>query len=358
MRQRCLAILHHPIKPSPMKTNHRLNVWHILFLLLLMAGTVWMIRRNAASADWQAHEGSIFGTYYRITYASPESFEEEVLRELQAVDASLSMFNENSTVARINRGETAKADERLVEVFRLAQEVSAATDGAFDVTVAPLVNAWGFGYKNRTAVTPEMVDSMLEFVGWQKVTLASSGNIQKSDPRLMMDFSAIAKGYGVDCAARVLERHGVEDYCVDIGGEMRVKGHNAKGNIWTIGIQHPQKPAEGGVQNSLMAVRLTDCGLATSGNYNRYYIRNGKRISHTIDPKTGQPAGHTLLSATVRAKDCATADALATAFMSMGSAAAIRYLDAHADVSACLISADSLGQPQVVLRGKWDVAGK
>lgn len=337
----------------PSSKSKRPNLLRILFLLALMAGTVWIIRKHAAPT-WHENSGRIFGTTYTIKYCADRDLSPEILAELQAVDRSLSMFNPQSTIARINRNDTDTADARLAEIFQLSNRISQSTEGAFDVTVAPLVNAWGFGFENADSITPEQVDSILQFVGWNKVTL-QQGRIRKQDRRIMMDFSAVAKGYGVDCAARILEKHGVKDYYVWIGGEMRIKGHNPDGKVWVIGIQNPTTDsADPASQIPQTAVRLTDCALATSGNYNRYYIKDGRRIAHTIDPHTGYPAGHSLLSATVRAHDCATADALATAFMSMGTDKALAYLKEHTDVAAYLISADSLGRPLIHKSGAWD----
>lgn len=329
-----------------------INLPRLLFLLVLMVATVWIIRRHNQATTWQDNRGEIFGTYYRVQYACKEDLGEAFLAELQAVDNSLSMFNKSSLISRINRNETDTTDQRLRQVLQLSLDVWRATDGAFDVTVAPLVSAWGFGLQRADSVTPQLVDSLRQFVGSAHLTLTPEGRIHKADPRLQMDFSAVAKGYGVDCVADVLERHGVTDYAVWIGGEMRMKGHNPEGESWTIGIQDPTGTTQAGTDKMQTAVLLGDCGLATSGDYLRFYVKDGRKISHTIDPRTGYPAGQSLLSATVRTNDCATADALATAFMVMGTEAALRYLDAHPEVAAYLIC-DEKGKTVVHKRGKW-----
>ena len=329
-----------------------LNLSRILFLLALTVATIWIIRRHNQPTHWQDNRGEIFGTYYRVQYAANEDLGKAFLAELQAVDNSLSMFNQLSLISRINRNETDTTDLRLRHVLQLSLDVWRATDVAFDVTVAPLVSAWGFGLQRADSVTPQLIDSLMQFVGSARLTLTPDGRIRKADPRLQMDFSAVAKGYGVDCVANVLERHGIKDYAVWIGGEMRMKGHNPEGKPWTIGIQNPKDDAASGKETMQTAVQLGDCGLATSGDYLRYYVKDGRKISHTIDPRTGYPAGQSLLSATVRTADCATADALATAFMTMGTEAALRYLDAHPEVAAYLIC-DENGRTVVHKRGEW-----
>ena len=330
-----------------------INLPRILFLLALTVATIWIIRRHNQPPTWQDNRGEIFGTYYRVQYAANEDLGADFLAELKAVDNSLSMFNKSSLVSRINRNETDTTDQRLRQVLQLSLDVWRATDGAFDVTVAPLVSAWGFGLQRADSVTPQLVDSLMQFVGSARLPRPPEGRLRKADPRLQMDFSAVAKGYGVDCVANLLERHGVSDYAVWIGGEMRMKGHNPEGKPWTIGIQNPTYKAAGTDNNNMQtAVLLGDCGLATSGDYLRYYVKAGRKISHTIDPRTGYPAGQSLLSATVRTADCATADALATAFMTLGTEAALRYLDAHPEVAAYLIC-DEKGKTVVHKRGKW-----
>ena len=333
-----------------------INFPRILFLLVLTVATIWIIRRHNQPATWQDNRGEIFGTYYRVQYNCNEDLGEAFLAELQAVDNSLSMFNKSSLISRINRNETDTTDHRLRQVLQLSLDIWRATDGAFDVTVAPLVSAWGFGLQRADSVTPQLIDSLMQFVGSARLTLTPEGRIRKADPRLQMDFSAVAKGYGVDCVANLLERHGISDYAVWIGGEMRMKGHNPEGKPWTIGIQNPTEKAAGTDNNNVQtAVLLGNCGLATSGDYLRYYVKDGRKISHTIDPRTGYPAGQSLLSVTVRTADCATADALATAFMTMGTKAALRYLDAHPEVAAYLIC-DENGRTIVHKRGEWQEA--
>jgi thiamine biosynthesis lipoprotein len=214
------------------------------------------------------------------------------------------------------------------EVYLLAQKVNQDTDGAFDISVAPLVNAWGFGFKHQQMPTPEQVDSLLKI-------------------RDQMDFSAIAKGFGCDVVARFLSSKGIRNYMVEIGGEVVVSGTNPQGKPWQIGVTKPVDDTlnvEGELQTVLA---LTDKALATSGNYRNFYYQGGRKVAHTIDPRTGYPVQHSLLSATVLADDCATADAYATSFMVLGLDSARMVLDRHPELMAYLIYSDSLGELRV-----------
>lgn len=351
----------------------------IVFLVALIVGTVLIIRENSRKS-YQRDEGRIFGTIYHITYQSGENLHAQILAELQRVDQSLSMFNDSSTISRINRNETVdlSADSLFVEVFELAQRIANDTDGAFDITVAPLVNAWGFGFKNEQMPSDAAVDSLRTFVGYKKVALVpdetssrqssphSVGQrgaaIRKDDPRTMLDCSAIAKGFGCDLVARFFRQRGIENYMIEVGGEVVVGGVNEKGEKWHIGVTKPesapsQPPPNGGgeLQTILeLPIKLSPppsgggregafTALATSGNYRNFYVKDGKRYAHTIDPRTGRPVQHSILSATVIADNCATADAYATAFMVLGLDGALRILDRHPDLLAYLIYTDENG---------------
>lgn len=274
---------------------------------------------------WQHDEGLVFGTVYSITYQHGDNLQQEIEAELQKVDQEFSMFNERSTVARINRGDSAV--ERSVmfqEVYELAQTVNRDTHGAFDISVAPLVNAWGFGFKNKQMPTAEQVDSLLQI-------------------RSQMDFAAIAKGYGCDVVARLLQSKGISEYMVEIGGEVVVHGRSPRGKDWHIGVNKPVEDSlsvDGELQTVL---HLTDIAMATSGNYRNFYYHGGRKYAHTIDPRTGYPVQHELLSATVLASDCATADAYATSFMVLGLDSAKSVLARHPEMQAYLIYTDKAG---------------
>lgn len=310
-------------------------IWQLPFLLLLIVGTILIIRQQQAM-PYQLNKGPVFGTFYTINYQSDKDYHEEIKAALQDVDDALSMFNEQSIISHINRGDDGKANDMFMEVFNKAMEVSKETDGAFDITVAPLVNAWGFGFKNGEMPTRQQVDSIRQFIGWKKVT-AEGKTIKKTDRRVMLDCSAIAKGYGVDVVARLLKDKGITNFMVEIGGEIITKGISPKRVPWKIGVI---KPTEDSLQTSgeyQTILNVTDKAMATSGNYRNFYYKGGKRYAHTIDPKTGYPVQHNILSATVLAKDCATADAYATSFMVMGLEGAKVILERHPELMAYLI---------------------
>ena len=242
--------------------------------------------------------------------------------------SSLSPFNKESVISRINRNEEVTPDSMFVHVFQLAKTISEHTYGAFDITVAPLVNAWGFGFKNGQDLTPAQIDSILSFVGFEKVAL-ENGKIVKQDPRVILDCSAIAKGYGSDAVARLFDRKGIRNYMIEIGGEIVVKGLSPKEQKWKVGINKPIDDSLN-VNNEIQTIlNVTDLGIATSGNYRNFYYKDGKKYAHTIDPHTGYPVQHSILSSTVLAKDCATADAYATAFMVLGLEQAKKDIAVH-----------------------------
>lgn len=293
-------------------------------LLIIVCGLLLLV--SCAQKEYRQNSNFVFGTIYNITYQSDKDLQQEIETELMKVDGEFSMFNPQSTVARINSGDsTVERSEMFNEIYQLAQTVSRETDGAFDITVAPLVNAWGFGFKHEQLPTPEQVDSLLQL-------------------RNQMDFSAIAKGYGCDVVARLLESHGIHNYMVEIGGEVVVSGKNAKGDDWHIGITKPTDDSlsvEGEMQTVLS---ITDHAMATSGNYRNFYYQGGRKYAHTIDPRTGYPVQHSLLSATVLAENCATADAYATSFMVLGVEGAKAVLARHPELMAYLIYTDEKGQ--------------
>ena len=294
--------------------------WYkLLFLLLLIVGTVFVIRQQH-NMPYQHDEGFIFGTVYSVTYQSERNLKAEIEAELRKVDAEFSMFNDTSTVSRLNRGEQVSRSAMFNEVWQLAQDVHQETEGAFDITVAPLVNAWGFGFKHEQMPTPSQVDSLLKI-------------------RNQYDFSAIAKGYGSDVVARYLRSQDVKNFMVEIGGEVVTQGISEKRLPWRIGVTKPTDDSLS-VSGELQTVLgVTDIAMATSGNYRNFYYRGGKKYAHTIDPKTGYPVQHSLLSATVLAKNCATADAYATSFMVMGIERAKALLERHPELMAYFIYA-------------------
>ena len=266
--------------------------------------------------------------------------------ELMKVDGEFSMFNDSSTVSHINRNEEAPLSEMFLEVFNLSQSVYDETAGAFDVTVAPLVNAWGFGFKASEFPSDEIIDSIRSFVGQEGVNVLNRGGhsvMEKNDSRMMLDFSAVAKGYGCDVVARMFRKHGVKNFMIEIGGEIVVCGVNPDKKKWSVGVNKPVEDIAQDITEIDTILAITDCAMATSGNYRNFYERDGKRYAHTIDPHTGKPVSHSLLSATVIAPSCAVADAFATAFMVMGDEKARELLAKHKELKALLICSDNEG---------------
>lgn len=325
--------------------NKKRLIWQIPFLLFLVIGTVIIIKQQK-NINYQHDEGFIFGTIYHITYHSDTNLKKEIEAELKKVDQSLSPFNKTSIISQVNRNEDPITDNMFREVFTLAENISQETEGAFDITVAPLVNEWGFGFKKGTTPTSQVVDSLRNIVGYQKVTLTDNGKIKKQDPRIMLDCSAIAKGYGCDVVARLLRNKGVSNFMIEIGGEIVTYGNSEKRVPWRIGVNKPTDDSLSTSQELQTVLNVTDMAMATSGNYRNFYYKNGKKYAHTIDPKTGYPVQHNILSATVLAKNCATADAYATSFMVLGLEGAQKILQQHPELMAYLIYADKDGKNQ------------
>ena len=323
--------------------------WHLPFLLFLIIGSVIII--GESKPTFRTQQGKIFGTLYTVTYEHNADLQAEIMEALKAVDGSLSPFNKQSLITHINNNEPVVADSLFTKVFRMAEEVYAESYGAFDPTVAPLVNAWGFGFKSGIEVSPTVIDSLRALVGMSRIAL-TDGHVVKEDPRIMLDFSAIAKGFGSDRVAYTLDSCGVKNYMVEIGGEIVIKGHNKKGNPWGIGINKPIDDSLSACQDLQTVLRLTDCAIATSGNYRNFYYKDGVKYAHTIDPRTGYPVQHSLLSATVIADDCMRADALATAFMVLGVDSAVAYCERHPEIKGYFIVAADSGKHEIVTSGE------
>lgn len=317
----------------------------LAFLIFLIIGTIIIVRQQH-TMPYQHNTGFIFGTVYNITYQSDKDLQGEIEAELKKVDSSLSTFNKASVISKINRNENVEVNKMFADVFNLAQNISSETEGAFDITVAPLVNAWGFGFKNDTKPTAEAIDSLKQIIGYKKIRLEGN-RVVKEDKRIMLDCSAIAKGYGSDAVARLLKSKGIENFMVEIGGEIVTKGINEKRLPWKIGVTKPVDDSLNVNQKIQTILNVTNKAMATSGNYRNFYYKNGKKYAHTIDPTTGYPVQHNILSATVLAANCATADAYATAFMVMGMEKAKDILNRHPELMAYFIYSDKNGNNAV-----------
>ncbi|MFZ4741629.1 MAG: FAD:protein FMN transferase [Bacteroidales bacterium] len=284
------------------------------------------------------------GTTYHITYYDKKNrnFKPEIDKLLNAFDKSVSLYDTTSIISRVNNNDKKVVlDKFFKQCFDKSMEVSKATEGAFDATVGPLVSGWGFSFKKKARMDSSMVDSLLKFIGYQFVSI-KDGKVIKKDERIKIDFNALAQGYSVDLVSELLNNKKISNYIVEIGGEVYAKGHKPNGDHWKVGIEKPIDNTEG--DNPLKAiVKIENKALNTSGSYRKFYIENGIRYSHEINPKTGYPAHNNVLSATVLADDCMTADAYATAFMVMGLEKSIAFLAAHKELSAYLIYSEESG---------------
>ena len=309
---------------------------------------------NDPELSYYRNEGKVFGTYYNIRYEATDDLQPAIQAALEAFDRSLSMFNPYSVLSAINANRDTTTDAAFEQMWAEAERVYTLSNGAFDITVAPLVKAFGFGRKSDqySAISSQTIDSLREFVGFEKVRLENH-RVVKSDPRVQIDGGAVAKGQACDMIAAVLRDKGCTNYLVDIGGEIVARGVNDKGQAWHIGITKPNLNNEGAQEDLQEILAVSDICMATSGNYRNYYYADGERRSHTIDPRTGYPVQHSLLSATVVSSTCMRADALATACMVLGAEEAIEMIDRAEDAACYFIVAqnDSL---ITLTSSKWE----
>ena len=320
-------------------------LWQVPFLVFLIVGSVLIIRQQQ-TVPYQKYSDFVFGTTFSITYQCDSDMSRSIKDELMKVDFSLSPFNKESIITAVNQNREVELDSMFTDVFKLAMQVSADSEGAFDITVAPLVNAWGFGFKEKIMPSKQQIDSLMQLVGYQKVSY-TDGVIRKQDPRIMLDCSAIAKGYGSDVVAKLLRGRGVKNFMVEVGGEIITCGLNPQGLPWKVGVIKPDDDSLSISHEMQTVLNVTDIAMATSGNYRNFYYENGKKYAHTVDPKTGYPVQHSILSATVLAESCAKADAYATSFMVMGLEGAKKILARHPELMAYLIYSDEEGKNAV-----------
>lgn len=293
-------------------------------------------------------EGLAQGSSYHITYYDSlnRDLQPDIEKILADFDLSLSTYIPNSIISRINSNQKkVKVDSYFIACFNKAKEIWKSTNGAFDPTVYPLVNAWGFGPGKKQKIEQTKIDSILKFVGFQLIELKGN-KVVKKDPRVALDFNAFAQGYSVDVVANFLNSKGIRAYIVEIGGEVYAKGKKPTGDNWTIGIEKPIDNKES--ENPLKAiVKLENLAIATSGNYRRFVIIDGIKYAHHIDPKTGYPAKNNLLSASVFSSECITSDATATGLLVMGLEKSIEFLKLHPEIQAYLIYSDENGHYQI-----------
>lgn len=329
-----------------MNPNRKKNAIYSLVLVIALVSVWWYRNNNEKDASKQRVEivGETMGTTYSIKYLQNEgkNYKPSVDSLLELFNQSLSTYIPTSEISQFNQNTVFKFElPFFYPVLKRSYEIYKDTDGAFDPTVGPLVNAWGFGPVDGDMPAQETIDSLLQYVKFDSIYFDSI-SVCKLKRGIQLDFSAIAKGYGVDVVVGFLKSKGVENMMVEIGGEMVCLGKNQEGRAWRIGID---RPSDGTAGRPLQAVvALENRALATSGNYRNYYEKDGKKFSHTINPKTGYPVEHTLLSASVVAHDCMTADAFATAFMVLGLEGARHILEHHAELEAYLVYSDDSGE--------------
>ncbi|MDR3339946.1 MAG: FAD:protein FMN transferase [Candidatus Symbiothrix sp.] len=286
--------------------------------------------------------GEIFRTSFHIKYNYSKPLVEEIQSGLKTIDLSLNPFNRESIIYKVNNNIPVELDDCFITVFNKAHEVSVISGGRYDISCAPLVNLWGFGFSKMEAVNQTIIDSLKQFVGYEKVRLEGK-NLLKKDPRIQLNASSIAKGYACDIIAEIFDSLRITDYMIEIGGEVHTKGKNANGHCWRIEITKPIDDASGQEKERMDVVELCDKSMATSGNYRNYYIKDGKKIAHTINPLTGYPAESNILSASVVYTDCMTADAFATAFMTMNLETAVAVAEQIPGLDYLFIYADAEG---------------
>ena len=290
--------------------------------------------------------GFVQGSTYSIKYSSRPKYEDEMIRAgiakiFSDIDNSMSVYNDSSIISGINRNEPVTTDSLFNEVFRMSQKISAETGGAFDITVMPLVKAWGFGPDKRKTFNRSQLDSLLDLVGYRKVGLKNN-RIIKSRPGMKLDVNAIAQGYTVDVICRYFDKLKINNYLVEVGGEVRARGRNGK-ELWRIGIDKPVDNNMSPGADLQAIILLSNKALATSGNYRKFYVEDGIKYSHEIDPKTGYPAKNRVLSASIIANDCTTADGLATACMVMGLEKSISFMENRGDIMGYIVYSDDRG---------------
>ena len=315
------------------------KVWSfVIFIFLLIS-----CESEKSNSILVSDSGQTQGTYYHIKYMieDGESLKKNIDSLLIVIDNSLSTYNPNSLISRINNGEIIATDSMLRTVFRAANEVYENTNGAFDCSITPIVNAWGFGFSNKEKMDTARVIELLNLVDFKKIKLSNDTILMNKN--MMLDFNSLAQGYTVDLIAHMFDGIGLDNYLIEVGGEIKSKGKNPDNNFWTIGVDRPTEIINPKDRFQFI-LNLFNTSLATSGNYRKFYQENGVKYSHVINPKTGFPSFNKLLSVTVIHESCMKADAYATAFMVMGLKKSKLYLDKNTDLEAYIVYRDTDGE--------------
>jgi len=302
----------------------------VLVLFIVSCGN----KPETSLVEWS---GNVQGTTFHIKwYGTPEQVKKESVDSiLHAFDLMASLYNDSSLLCRINRGENPELSPKFITQLNKSREISEKTDGYFDITIGPLVRAWGFGREKGTDPDSVTIDSLKKLVGYNRIHIENN-HLSFDTTGIQIDLNAIAQGYSVDLISDFFETKGVSNYMVEIGGEVRVSGKKPDGASWVVGIERPAEN-EFAEQEIFRKLAITDISIATSGSSRKFYVKNGVKYSHTIDPHTGYPVSHSLLSVTVITKKCMDADAYATAFMVMGIEKAKTILEQNKDMEAFFI---------------------
>ncbi|SHE98883.1 thiamine biosynthesis lipoprotein [Mariniphaga anaerophila] len=318
-----------------------------ILLLLLISLSMFTCRQPS---KYIYNQGYIYGTNYHIVYESPEGkdLQNEITDLLNGYNKIFSTYDSTSVISKVNNNKPVELHPLFLRCYNRAMEISEITGGAFDITAGPMVNAWGFGPEEKSKMTKEIVDSLKAITGFHKVKLQNN-TVFKENPNMKLDMSAIAKGFTSDLVGEFLAKNGCENYMVEIGGEVVARGKNEKGRVWTIGISKPDEMAFFASNDIQAKVHLPEHALATSGNYRNFYVEDGKKFAHTIDPKTGYPVQHSLLSTTVLADSCIDADAFATAFMVLGLEKSIEIAEQTPGIKVYFIYVNGEGENDVYL---------
>lgn len=311
--------------------------------------------------EWRHASGAVWNTVYNITYEANRDMSDSIQAVYRRVENSLSPFNDSSLISRINRCETDSTDELVRHVFAVSSEVGQQSGGRFDPTISPAVNLWKFGYTGKVAPdekwepTRRQIDSVLFSVGIADCQIDSFGKIHKKTPQTTFNFSAVTKGYACDLVADMLQRNGAKNLMVEIGGEVTVRGENPRGAMWRLQIDAPVEQPDVPTHQRLETIDVTDCGVATSGNYRNYHESSRGKVGHTIDPQTGEPCRNDILSVTVIAPTCGEADAYATAAMASPTSHYADSILVAAGLKGIIVTAPSqeAGQLAVKRFGNW-----
>jgi FAD:protein FMN transferase len=320
----------------------------LLTLCILIAISLFFDCKNTKEKCIKL-EGNAQGSTYHISYYTKDSlnYKPQIDSLFSIVDSSVSMYKANSIISAINNNDSSvRVNEHFTAIFNKAMEVSHESDGAFDITVGPLVNAYGFGATKKKHIDKVYIDSLLQFVGYKKVKIVN-GKLIKSAPGVKIDMNAIAQGYTVDLISNFFESKGISKYLVEVGGEVRAKGKKPDENYWKIGVDKPIDNNNVPGENLQVILMLKDRSIATSGNYRKFYEENGVKYSHHIDPKTGRTQHNNLLSVSISAKDCTTSDAYATACLVLGFEKSQELLKKHPELEAYMVYSDKTGKLQV-----------